>query len=118
MEKVGDIQISFENNFWKIVFGNDAFCDYITATKFIQDTPIDDFTKESTLYQLLELLVFGPLLPNTQADWIDNFKSDYSDITLDLLHSLLQKKEIENKEDIQLLIADTIFLHDIFNEKH
>ena len=117
LEKVGDIQISFENNFWKIVFGNDAFCDYITATKFIQDTPIDDFTKESTLYQLLELLVFGPLLPNTQADWIDNFKSDYSDITLDLLHSLLQKKEIENKEDIQLLIADTIFLHDIFNEE-
>lgn len=117
LEKVGDIQISFENNFWKILFGNDVFCDYIAATKFIQDTPIDEFTKESTLYQLLELLVFGPLLPNTQADWLDNFKSDYSDITLDLLHSLLQKKEIENKEDIQLLIADTIFLHDIFNEE-
>ena len=66
---------------------------------------------------MLELLVFGPLLPNTQADWIDNFKSDYSDITLDLLHSLLQKKEFEDKEDIQLLIADTIFLHDIFNEE-
>lgn len=117
LEKVGDIQISFENNFWKIIFGNDVFCDYIAATKSIQDTPIDEFTKESTLYQLLELLVFGPLLPNTQADWLDSFKSDYSDITLDLLHSLLQKKEIENKEDIQLLIADTIFLHDIFNEE-
>ena len=117
LEKVGDIQVVFENNFWKITFGNEVFCDYVAAIQFIQDTSFDDFTKEATLYQLLELLVFGPLLPNTQADWIDNFKSDYSDITLDLLHSLLQKKEFENKEDIQLLIADTIFLHDIFSEE-
>ena len=117
LEKVGDIQVVFENNFWKITFGNEVFCDYVAAIQFIQDTSFDDFTKEATLYQLLELLVFGPLLPNTQADWIDNFKSDYSDITLDLLHSLLQKKEFEDKEDIQLLIADTIFLHDIFNEE-
>ena len=117
LEKVGDIQVVFENNFWKIIFGNEVFCDYVAAIQFIQDTSFDDFTKEATLYRLLELLVFGPLLPNTQADWIDNFKSDYSDITLDLLHSLLQKKEFEDKEDIQLLIADTIFLHDIFNEE-
>ena len=117
LEKGGDIQVVFENNFWKITFGNEVFCDYVAAIQFIQDTSFDDFTKEATLYQLLELLVFGPLLPNTQADWIDNFKSDYSDITLDLLHSLLQKKEFEDKEDIQLLIADTIFLHDIFNEE-
>ncbi|OKZ39781.1 MAG: hypothetical protein BHV68_09450 [Bacteroidales bacterium 43_8] len=56
-------------------------------------------------------------MPNTESDYLDSFKSHYSDITIDLLHLLLHKEEFQNNDKFRLKIADSIFQHDSFNEE-
>ena len=56
-------------------------------------------------------------MPNTGSDYLDSFKSHYSDITIDLLHLLLHKEEFQNNDKFRLKIADSIFQHDSFNEE-
>ena len=44
---------------------------------------------EVLLNQILELLLYGPLLSNTIVDWLDEFKDAYSSLSIDLLRNLL-----------------------------
>lgn len=116
LEKVGDVQIINDNNFWKIAIGDNVFCDYHTALAYIRKATITTDHSEEFLNKMLELLLYGPLLPNTEIDYLDNFKSHYSDITIDLLHMLLHKEEFQHNDKFRLKIADSILQHDRFNE--
>ena len=118
LEKVGNIQIVNDNNFWKIVFRGRCFL----RLSYCFLNYIDEATKttvhdEEFFNKVLELLLYGPLLPNTESDYLDSFKSHYSDITIDLLHLLLHKEEFQNNDKFRLKIADSIFQHDSFNEE-
>ena len=117
LEKIGNVRIVQDNNFWKIESDNPAYCDYQMALQYIQEATNSQHKEESFFYDLLELLFYGPLLPNTQFDWLDNFKSDYSCATIDLLNELLKKEEFLHNDKFRLQIAETIFSHDILNEE-
>lgn len=117
LEQVGSIQIVCDNNYWKISIGNDVFCDYQTARDLIRQGNSGDKRDDNFFRKLLELLFYGSLLPNTQADWLDGFKSDYSSDAIDLLNELLVSEEVLNNSKLKLRIADTIFLHDVLNEE-
>ena len=62
-------------------------------------------------------LMKGPLLADVHAAWLDPFKAEYSQQCMHLLNSLIGDTAFrELPEDVQLEIADTIFLHDELNE--
>lgn len=117
LEQVGSIQIVCDNNYWKISCSEEVFCDYLVAQALIRQGSSVKTRDENFFQKLLELLFYGSLLPNTQADWLDNFKSDYSSAAIDLLNDLLLSDEIAHDDKMKLRIADTIFLHDILNEE-
>lgn len=51
-----------------------------------------------------------------EVDWLDRFKSDFSNITIDLLSSRLNDSSpISNS--LKLKIADTLFRHDFIHEE-
>jgi two-component SAPR family response regulator len=116
LENVGNISLLNNSGFWKIDFGEQAFCDYNAALLYIKRYKAGD-TGKNDLAKLLELLMFGQLLPYTQSDWIDKFKSAYSNDAIDVLYSLLQSADRANDERLALQIADTIFLFDSLNEE-
>ncbi|MDR0413678.1 MAG: hypothetical protein LBH61_07765 [Dysgonamonadaceae bacterium] len=116
LENVGNISLLNNNGFWKISFGEDVFCDYHTTLLYIKRHKKDD-TDQTNLLKLLELLMYGQLLPYTQADWLDRFKSNYSSDAIDVLYNLLLSKNIVKDEKLSLQIADTIFLFDSLNEE-
>lgn len=117
LEKVGDIDIISKNGFWSIKFGNNVHCDYVEAIRYLSDSKKQQPQNLDTLNKLLELLLRGTLLPNTEAEWVDSFKSDFSSQTIDMLSGLINDKECNFNADFQLRIADTIFLHDYINEE-
>ena len=117
LDKIGNVRIIQDNNFWKIESDNPAYCDYQMALQYIQEATSNRQKDESFFYDLLELLFYGPLLPNTQFDWLDSFKSDYSCNTIDLLNELLKNEEFLQNDKFRLQIAETIFSHDILNEE-
>lgn len=116
LEKIGDIEIINKNNSWTIRFGEDVVCDYKEAMKYFNIIIDEQLQDQETLNRLLELLLKGILLPNVETDWVDNFKSNFSSQTIDMLTKLLNDPQLRLDNDFKLQIADTIFLHDYTNE--
>lgn len=116
LEKVGQIEILNERSFYSIKCGPDVFFDYDEALKHIQNMETTDKDGEQ-LDKTLELLLYGPLLPNTLYEWLDDFKESYSSLSITLLTNLLSSKLETKNYDLVLRIADTIFHHDPLNEE-
>lgn len=109
LEKVGDIKILNQNGFWSIQFEGDTLCDYQEALHLYKSN------SSQNLEKLLELLLRGMMLPNVETDWIDAFKNDFSNDTIDLLCKLLKQEDLS--DTLKLKIADTLFQHDYINEE-
>lgn len=116
LEKVGQIEILNDKSFYSIKCGPDVFIDYNEALKQIQNMQTTNKDGEQ-LNKTLELLLYGPLLPNTLYEWLDDFKESYSSLSITLLTNLLSSKLETKNYDLALRIADTIFLHDPLNEE-
>ena len=115
LESIGDMEVMIENNFLRIKWGTGVFCDYhtlITCTKQFEQEK-----SEELLNRILEILLYGPLLPNTILDWLDDFKDDYSSYSIDLLKNLLDIEISRNHQDMIIRLADIMFLHDPLNEE-
>ena len=115
LESIGDMEVMIENNFLRIKWGTGVFCDYhtlITCTKQFEQEK-----SEELLNRILEILLYGPLLPNTILDWLDDFKDEYSSYSIDLLKNLLDIEISRNHQDMIIRLADIMFLHDPLNEE-
>lgn len=115
LESIGDMEVMIENNFLRIKWRTGVFCDYhtlITCTKQFEQEK-----SEELLNRILEILLYGPLLPNTILDWLDDFKDDYSSYSIDLLKNLLDIEISRNHQDMIIRLADIMFLHDPLNEE-
>ena len=111
LEGVGDIRIQNQNKLWRIAFEGDAQCDYLEALRLFEEGVVG----EEDVDRLLELLLKGQMLPNTELDWIDEFKSAFSNATIDFLCRQLRREDLSDKTLLQA--ANTIFQHDFLNEE-
>lgn len=114
LNRVGDIEIKSDNNYWSISYGQDVFCDYIQLMQYIHHSNLNN---EQEFARFLEILLSGPLLPNTNSEWIDPFKSDLSNVVIDSLNEISQKENYGKTPKIMLRIADAILSHDVLNEE-
>jgi len=109
LEEVGDIRIQNANKLWSIDFGEGAVCDYLEAARLFREG-----SGEEDVDRMLELFLRGPILPNTELDWIDSFKSSFSSSAIDFLSRQLSRSDLSDR--ILLKAADTILQHDFLNE--
>ncbi len=108
LEEIGDVKIINQNKLWSIQFGEGSLCDYIEAKKLLQEN-----TSEKIDW-LLEILLKGVMLPNVELDWVDEFKGEFSNTTIDFLCNQLQRTDLSNKTLLE--IVDIIFKYDFLNE--
>ena len=109
LEEVGDVRIQNQNKLWSIDFGEGVFCDYLEACRLFGEGAAGE-----DVDRLLELLLRGPMLPNTELDWVDGFKSAFSNHTIDFLCRQLRRKDLPDTTLLQA--ANTILQHDFLNE--
>lgn len=87
---MGDVEVMSDGGFLRIIWNENVFCDYCTALHCMELFQRNAGQKdEALLNQILELLLYGPLLSNTIVDWLDEFKDAYSSLSIDLLRNLL-----------------------------
>lgn len=113
---VGEVEIVSDGGFLRIVCGESVFCDYHAALSCIETFKGGLQQDPILLNKVLEILLCGPLLSNTVADWLDDFKDSYSSQSIDLLKKLLEIEVRKKNNNLILRIADTMFLHDPLNE--
>lgn len=110
LEQVGDIKIANQNKFWSISFGEGTICDYLEAMRLYNEPDCSDSAQ-----RLLELLLKGQMLPNLELDWMDDFKSEFSNKMIDFLCQQLKRSDLPDK--VLLCATDTIFQYDFLNEE-
>jgi two-component SAPR family response regulator len=118
LEKTGDVTISNKNSFWYIRLGEEIVCDYkevITLLKQIDNKLT--IINEAVIGQILKFASGGLLLPNLSVEWLDDYKSEYTDLIINILMKSTTLPEI--KDDVRLLlqIANVILLHDSIDEE-
>jgi two-component SAPR family response regulator len=118
LEKIGDITISNKNSYWYIHLGEEIVCDYkevITILKQI-DNKITTINEEVT-GRILKLASGGLLLPNLNVEWLDDYKSEYTDLIINILIKSTTIQEIKDDTRLLLQIANIILLHDSIDEE-
>lgn len=117
LESIGHIEVTNDKGYFRINVGEDVFFDYHVALTHIAQIENKDFNDSKLINKVLELLLYGALLPNTTYEWLDDFKGNYSSTSITLLTNLLSRELNKGNDNLALRIADTIFLHDPLNEE-
>ena len=111
LEEVGNIHIQNPNKLWSIEFGEGSICDYLEASRLFKEASAG----EEDVDRMMELFLRGTILPNTELDWIDDFKSAFSLSAIDFLSRQLSRTDLSDRT--LLKAADTILQHDFLNEE-
>lgn len=117
LESIGNIEITNDKGYFRINVGDDVFFDYHVALAHIAQVESKNFNDDKLINKILELLLYGALLPNTTYEWLDDFKGNYSSTSITLLTNLFSRELNKGNANLALRIADTIFLHDPLNEE-
>lgn len=108
LEQMNGVSIINKNKLWSIEFSDGASCDYLEAMRIFKESRNADVNK------LIELLLYGVMLPNTEVDWLDSFKGDFSNKAIDFLTRQFSRTDVP--DDVLIRTADTIFMHDFLNK--
>jgi two-component SAPR family response regulator len=116
-EHIGQLQIKNQDIYWSIELGTDIYCDYTNVLSLMNriSSDIRSVTKDN-IRILLAIVSKGELLPNIQTEWIDSFKSDFSNQLIDLLLEVYKQPVVCKSPQICINLADAIFMHDSLNE--
>lgn len=114
LEEVGDIEISFDKGYYRIEPGS-VTIDYHEIMTRLKDTEKNKDIDDMKLEEILELLLHGPLLPDTSYDWLDSYKSNYTSSSIQILSNELER--IADDNALKSKIADSILLHDPLSEE-
>ena len=119
LQKIGDVDITNQNGYWTISLSDDILLDYKEVLQLTHKIHQDEITEKNDLLQLLELLHFGVILPNIQLEWVDSFKTDFSNSVIDLLTHVVnnEKNTFYKDQNVRLKIADCILKIDPINEE-
>lgn len=113
LDKVGKATISKDTGYWKFEYDpSTLFIDYAAYLDIIRKE--DKLTREDIL-SLLKIIDRGPFLLNTDADWLDTYKSQVSNDIIDTLADYIE--ESENEPDFILHLTNCMFTFDNASEE-
>lgn len=114
ISKIGeDIELSNENTYWKIKFGDTIFCDYL----FVQNTLIEKEKKELTkdeIIEILDLVSNGEISPDEHNEWIDEFKENITNVLTD---DLIKLSSYIDSSKLLLKLGNIILKYAPLNEE-
>lgn len=116
LPQVGAINVTHENSYWNIEITGDVFCDYLEIANLINSARKSREIAAGDLDKILEIGSAGPMLPNQNAEWADQFKSSYTQSLTDLLLRAAAQPEIKTHSSSMLKIADVILALDSTDE--
>jgi DNA-binding SARP family transcriptional activator len=116
LENVGEVRFLKQASCWSVEFGSEIYCDYYEALILIRKIKESKTVNQDDLKRLISIVSEGEFLPNIQIEWIDAFKSDFSDKLVDLFMELIHQKETPFSDFTYIDIANALFIHDPLNE--
>jgi len=116
LEEIGGAEVVNENSLWKIKIDDSIFCDYTEILHLVRKSKTSGMA-ETEIHKLLSLLSFGEFLPNIQSEWMDAFKSQFANETIDRLSSLFIENIVKDNINLRYYLAESILLFDPLNDE-
>jgi two-component SAPR family response regulator len=110
-----DVKIINENTFWKIIIGENVYCDYLEVQSLLKQAKMQPLRKDE-IYKLLGILNFGEFLPNIQSPWCDKFKASFSADLISTLEHLIDLPDNNADFNLRYHLAESILSYDPLNE--
>lgn len=113
LDKVGKATISKDTGYWKFEYDpSTLFIDYADYLDIIRKE--EKLTRDD-IQRLLKIIDRGPFLLNTDADWLDTYKSQVSNDIIDTLADYIE--ESENEPEFILHLTNCMFTFDNASEE-
>ncbi len=113
LENLDSVSISKETGYWKFDFDpKQVHIDFYEYLQIVNQT--DNLSREN-IVDLLAIIENNPFLNNTNADWLDTYKSEVSN---DIIDTLLRYIET-SADDAEFLLhlTNCIFINDTVSEE-
>lgn len=113
------VELVFLNDKWKIVYGDNFYCDYLKAlniAKMLQQVHSPQ-EQEEEVKQLIGLLQRGTLLPTfVHYEWFGNIKINHDELFIRIIEKLLPIVEANNEPRKVIVLSDVLFSFDGMSE--
>jgi len=116
LDKVGKLEILNKNSYWYTSIGDNIDCDYYKVLPLLREVKQTKNFPKKSLEAILDIASKGILLPNINADWVDDFKDEYSDIIIDIFSKAMEQPDIQEDLKLMLRITNLILLQDNIDE--
>lgn len=117
LEKVGNLTVVNKKSYWFVEMGKDVTCDYNEIMLLLKKVKEENVIQVDLLNAILDIAQNGVLLPNLNTEWVDSYKSEYSNLLISILLKSVSLPEVESDLNLQLKIANVILLHDNIDEE-
>lgn len=116
LEKVDKtIGMSSENGNWSINMEN-CQCDYCSSLRLLMNFHEEDIDKESMDW-LLTFTRKGALLSEMRYEWLDRFKSEYTEAAMSALYNAKNSIIARRNPEMRISLADNLLLFDSLDEE-
>ena len=102
LKEIGEIHISYKNNYWYMTIDSSVNCDYIEICNLLKALRKKNAINVDALNRILKLGSRGELLPDVTEEWVDKFKSEYLILLSDVL--LGAYEFAKEQKDMMLLL--------------
>jgi DNA-binding SARP family transcriptional activator len=110
-DSVGKCEIVGQSGSW--LFKSEKIkVDYFMLNELLQKK---DITRDG-IEELLAITVDGNLLPESDYEWLDKFKSDTTDRYTTFISDILTNLQVKDEPQLCIKVADSIFRFDPVNE--
>lgn len=116
LKDIGNINVLNTNSYWHIELEEDIFCDYSIIIKLLKEAKETRKYEPENIRTIIDLASKGALLPGIQNEWIDNFKTEYSDLLINVLLEATKTSPICNDYKFLIDIANIILTQDNIDE--
>jgi hypothetical protein len=114
LEKIGNCVISKESGCWQLqILDPHIVVDYRKFVSLVQGTPDMD---TGFIHQLLDIIKRGPFLFQTDYNWLDDIKSEISNIIIDRCLGYIRSRGAGENPEFIIEITNCIFYFDHLNE--
>lgn len=114
LEDIGNINITFDGNYWRMSHHDDVFCDFDFIKEYNKKG--FDLTRIKEFNKVINILKRGSFLLNTEAEWLDRWKDDISGRIVNRLEEVCALLDIRNNDKELIEITDVLFSFDQMNE--
>ena len=113
LKELGSVTISNDNSYWRLDLGEEVYCDYKEVLRLINEIKTRQYNK---INKALDIVIKGNLLPDANYEWIDNYKSDYSNLIINVLSEISKYPEIKKDLKLLLRISNAMLAQDAIDE--